>query len=89
MVMQADVIPFSVKYASSRVEDGYAIADAALQASLKHDYPECYARCLKRREFMRSVLGIDVPADVLPLANMAGCIPPFFLDPNLVFALEG
>ncbi len=88
MVMQADVIPSSPTYASSRVEDGYAIADTALQASIKRDYPECHARCLKRREFMRTVLGIDVPHEVLPLANMAGCIPPFFLDPHLVFALE-
>lgn len=88
MAMQSDVIPSSPTYASSRVEDGYVIADAGLQASIKHDYPECHARCLKRREFMRSVLGIDVPDDVLPLANMAGCIPPFFLDPSLVFAME-
>ncbi|MHB9032047.1 MAG: aminopeptidase P family N-terminal domain-containing protein [Anaerolineae bacterium] len=88
MFLQADVIPASPVYFSSRMEDGYVLADANLQTELKTRYPACYARCLARREFMRSVLGLPVHEDVLPLSNIAGIVPPYFLAPNTLLALE-
>ena len=33
-------------------------------------------------------LEMDVPEDVLPLSNMPGIIPPFFLDPRKVMILK-
>jgi hypothetical protein len=33
-------------------------------------------------------LGIDLPEEVLPLSNIPTIVPPFFLAPNEVFALE-
>ncbi|MBI5087273.1 MAG: hypothetical protein HZB13_22065 [Acidobacteria bacterium] len=84
MVMQADVIPSHPDYYSSRMEDGYVLADAALQAAL----PEgVLARCKARREFMRQALGLPVGDDVLPLGNLCGVVQPFLLKPELAFAL--
>jgi hypothetical protein len=37
---------------------------------------------------MRDVLGIDLPDEVLPLANIPAIVPPFFLAPNTVLAME-
>lgn len=87
MVMQADVIPSSPVYYSTRMEDGYALADEALRQELAASYPACYARCQQRRDFMRNVLGIAVPDEVLPLTNTPGIVPPFFLAPRTILAL--
>jgi Xaa-Pro aminopeptidase len=88
MAIQVDVIPSSPTYASTRMEDGVVLADKALRQQLKDAFPDCYARCEKRRKFMIDVLGIEVPEEVLPLSNIPAIVPPFFLAPNEIFALE-
>ncbi len=88
MYIQVDIIPQSSQYFSTRVEDGVAIADAELREKLKALAPDCYARCQKRRTFMSDVLGIELPEEILPLSNTCGIVPPFFLNPNTVLALE-
>ena len=87
MVIQVDVIPFSPRYSSTRMEDGIAIADADLRQALASAYPDCYDRCQQRRQFMQNVLGIDLPDEVLPLSNIPGIVSPYFLAPNQVIAL--
>ncbi len=86
MVMQTDVIPSSPVYFSTRMEDGVAIAGEALRAQLRAEFPACFARCLGRRRFVESTLGIELPQELLPLSNMACLVPPYLLRPNLVFA---
>jgi hypothetical protein len=88
MAIQVDVIPSSPIYASTRMEDGVVLADKDLRRQLKEAFPDCYARCEKRRKFMIDVLGIDLPEEVLPLSNIPAIVPPFFLAPNEVFALN-
>jgi len=88
MAIQVDVIPQSSVYFSTRIEDGIVVADAKLRADLKASAPECYERCQKRRGFMRDVLGIELPEEVLPLSNTCAIVPPFFLAPHTVLALE-
>ncbi|MCS7041286.1 MAG: aminopeptidase P family N-terminal domain-containing protein [Bryobacteraceae bacterium] len=88
MVMQADVIPSHPVFYSSRMEDGYLLADAALQAELRRQFPGLMERCLRRREFLRGVLGLPIHDDVLPLSNLCGIVPPFLLRPEVVFALS-
>jgi len=88
MVMQVDVIPFSPVYASTRMEDGIVIADEDLRKQFQTEFPQSYGRCQKRRQFMIDVLGIQVPEEVLPLANIPAVVPPFLLDPNTVLAME-
>lgn len=87
MAMQMDVIPSHPTYGSTRMEDGYVIADAALQADLAHDFPEVLARCQARAQHMREVIGLEVPECLLPLADTCGIVAPWLLDPAQVIAL--
>jgi Xaa-Pro aminopeptidase len=88
MVIQVDVIPFSPAYFSTRMEDGVVIADESLRRQIQEQFPTCFSRCQERWNFMREVLGIPVPEEVLPLSNIPSLVPPFFLEPNMVLAME-
>lgn len=88
MAMQCDVIPGHPVYGSTRMEDGYAIADAALRADLAARFPGVAARCAARARFMAEVIGIEVPDTLLPLADTCGIIAPFLLDPAQVLTLR-
>ena len=88
MVIQVDVIPSSEAYFSTRMEDGLVIADRALREELGKSYPGVFSRCRSRRAFLSDTLGIEVPEDVLPLSNIQAIVPPFFLEPRSVLALE-
>jgi hypothetical protein len=87
MAMQMDVIPSHAVYGSTRMEDGYVIADSALRAALAADFPEVAARCEARARFMREVIGMDVPDTLLPLADTCGIIAPWLLDPAQVMVV--
>ena len=87
MAMQMDVIPSNPVYASTRMEDGYVIADVALQGDLARDFPEVLARCQARARFMREVIGLKVPDELLPLADTCGLVAPWLLDPAQVIAI--
>jgi hypothetical protein len=87
MAIQVDVIPDSPVYFSTRMEDGLVLADEALRKQLIASYPACFDRCQKRRTFMQAVLGFELPEEVLPLGNIQAIVPPFFLRPNVVFAV--
>lgn len=86
MCMQIDIIPRSKEYSSVRMEEGVLVADRAMRESLKNEYPDVYDRCMRRRAFMES-LGFELPEELLPLSDIAGIIPPFLLDKNLVLSL--
>jgi hypothetical protein len=88
MAVQADVIPSSEIYYSTRMEDGLVLADRDLQAEIRRRFPDCHARCRARRAFMAETLGIELSEDVLPLSNIPALVPPFLLAPNRVLALE-
>ena len=84
MAMQLDIIPATgTVYHTSNIEDGVALADAALRSELASRYPEMWERVLRRRAFMAEVLGITLKPEVLPLSNLAGYLPPFWLSPQL------
>ena len=88
MALQSDVIPYSPIYFSTRMEDGWVLADPALRAELQARYPACYARCMERQRFVQNTLGIAISDELLPLSNIPAIVPPFFLQPQLVFTLE-
>ncbi len=87
MYMQVDIIPRSKNYFSSRMEDGIVIADKELRDKLQKEYPDVYERCMNRRHFMKTVLGIHLPEEVLPLSNIPSIVPPFFLQSKKVLSL--
>ncbi len=84
MAMQMDVIPGHAVYGSTRMEDGYVIADEALRADLAARFPNVARRCAARAGFMRDVIGMDVPDCLLPLADTCGIIAPYLLNPAQV-----
>jgi hypothetical protein len=88
MTMQVDIIPSSAVYFSTRMEDGVVIADVDLRRRLQQQFPDCFARCRARREFMINTLGFDLPEEILPLSNIPAIVPPFFLNPTAALALE-
>ncbi|MGH3228401.1 MAG: hypothetical protein ACRDOA_07455, partial [Streptosporangiaceae bacterium] len=84
MALQLDIIPATgTVYHTSNIEDGVALADAALRSEIASRYPGMWARVLQRRSFMAEVLGIALKPEVLPLSNLAGYLPPFWLSPQL------
>jgi hypothetical protein len=87
MAMQCDVIPWSDAFASTRMEDGYVIADADLSAALAAAHPAVADRVGRRRAFMRDAIGLDVPETLLPLADTCGVLAPFLLAPRRLLAL--
>ncbi|MFN7542732.1 MAG: hypothetical protein ACK5TN_08055 [Acidobacteriota bacterium] len=86
MVLQSDVIPSHPVYFSTRMEDGYALADEALRGQIEREHPESWRRMELRREFLRARLGITLQPSVLPLSNCGGLIAPWGLSPATVFA---
>ena len=82
--MQSDVIPSSPVYYSTRMEDGYLLADVELAGQIRALDPLLGERAGRRREFMRSTLGLPVHDSVLPLSNICGIIAPYLLAPNRV-----
>jgi hypothetical protein len=87
MAMQCDIIPSHPVYGSTRMEDGYVIADAALVAELEQGWPDLLARCRMRQTFMRETIGLDVPDALLPLADTCGVVAPFLLRPGHLITL--
>lgn len=81
MVVQADVIPSHPGFYSTRLEDGYLIADEVLREELD---PGVLARAAARRRWMREALGIELDESVLPLSNLCGWIAPLLLKPDQV-----
>lgn len=86
MVVQSDVIPSHPDYYSSRMEEGYALADAALREEIRAIDPSVVERCNRRREWMQERLGFNLSSDVLPLSNLCGWVAPYLLRPDHVFA---
>ena len=84
MALQLDIIPATgTAYHTTNIEDGVALADEAARAQLAERYPEAWARIGRRREFMAGQLGIRLRPEVLPLSNLAGYLPPYWLAPGL------
>jgi Xaa-Pro aminopeptidase len=87
MAMQMDVIPAHPRWGSTRMEDGYVLADDQLREALARKHPNVSRRCALRAEFMRRVIGMEIPVSLLPLADTCGIIAPWLLDPAQVVVL--
>jgi Xaa-Pro aminopeptidase len=87
MALQMDVIPGHPVYGSTRMEDGYVIADGALRLQLQARFPRVLDRAGQRQSFMRDVIGMDVPDCLLPLADTCGIVAPWLFDAGLVVTL--
>ena len=88
MAFQVDVIPATGgPYFTTNIEDGIALADAALREEIAARYPEIWARIEARRAFMAEHLGLELHPDVLPFSNLPAYLPPFLLAPERAMTL--
>jgi Xaa-Pro aminopeptidase len=84
MALQLDIIPATgTVYHTSNIEDGVVLADEAARDELAARYPGLWQRVTTRRQFMAEVLGIRLRPEVLPMSDLAGYLPPFWLSPHL------
>jgi Creatinase/Prolidase N-terminal domain len=84
MALQLDIIPATgTVYHTSNIEDGVMLADEAARDDLAARYPGLWQRVTTRRQFMAEVLGIRLQPEVLPMSDLAGYLPPFWLSPRL------
>ena len=89
MALQVDVIPATgTEYFTTNIEDGIALADASLRSEFKEQFPEAMNRIERRREFMKTEIGIELHPDVLPFSNIPAYLPPFLLRPNRVMTIR-
>ncbi len=90
MAFQVDIIPATGSdYFTTNIEDGLALADAALRRAFAAAYPDAWARIEARRAFMATALGIALHPDVLPFSNLPAYLPPFLLRPDHAMTLAG
>ncbi len=88
MALQVDVIPATGSaYFTTNIEDGIALADAALRAEFAARYPHAWKRIEARRAFIAESLGIVLKPEVLPFSNIPAYLPPFLLRPTRVMTI--
>jgi hypothetical protein len=79
--IQSDIIASKDgPYRQAILEDGVIIADKALRDRLRDGSPDVYGRIMRRKEFMKKGLGINLSDDVLPLSNSQAVLHPYMLD---------
>jgi hypothetical protein len=89
MALQCDIIPATgTAYFTTNIEDGIALADAALRDELADRFPGAWKRMTARRAFMIEQLGIRLKPEVLPLGNIPAWLPPFWLSPHMAMAMR-
>jgi hypothetical protein len=90
MALQVDVIPATGSpWFTTNIEDGIALADAALREELSARYPQAWHRIEARRAFMTDVLGIRLKPEVLPFSNIPAFLPPFWLARDKAMVVTG
>lgn len=88
-MVQLDIIPAAQNgYASSNIEDGILIADTDLQNEISKKYPDMWKRIMKRKSFMKDVLGISLKNEILPLYDTQGILNPFMLNKKYALVIE-
>jgi hypothetical protein len=84
-MVQVDIIPAAgPPYHGANIEDGIALLDKDGRDRLRAEFPDVWRRIEARRDFMADVLGIRLKPEVLPMSNLAGAMPPFWLNPDVI-----
>lgn len=88
MMLQIDIIPSVAGYTGVSAEECVAVADTELQANIRQDYPQLWARITQRREYLKTVLNINLSDDVIPLSNTVAYLRPFLLAKDKALAMR-
>lgn len=84
-LFQIDIIPKVEGYGGVSCEDGVAIADKKLRDAIEQEYPEVWNRIVRRRAYLKEVLGINLAEEVLPLNDTVAYYRPYVLNHELAF----
>lgn len=85
MHFQVDIIPTPIADGwALNCEDPIVFADEALRKDLEAKHPAVFKRIAARRDFMRSDLGVELNADILPLSSTPLYFAPFWLKSDSV-----
>lgn len=87
-LFQIDIIPKVAGYGGASCEDGVAIADSELRYALETEYPEVWERIVRRRTYLKQVLGIKLSEEILPLNDVLAYYRPYLLDRETAFCKE-
>ncbi|MCR5228688.1 MAG: M24 family metallopeptidase [Solobacterium sp.] len=79
-LFQTDIIPSVKGYPGVSAESTCLLADEALRKQIEKEYPDMYARMMKRRAYLADVLGIRVNEDILPMCSTLGYMRPLMLS---------
>ncbi len=83
--VQVDIIPAAgPPYHGANIEDGIALLDERGRDQMRDEFPDVWGRITARRAFMADVLGIRLKPEVMPLSNLAGAMPPYWLSPATI-----
>ena len=88
MLFQIDLIPSLAGYQGAGCESSVFLADEKLREQIKADYPEAWARIIKRRAYLEDTLGIRLGKELLPMSPAMGYYPPFMLDRKLALVKQ-
>ena len=85
MLFQIDIIPSVPGFGGISCESGVMIADKELRDSIANEYPEIWDRIVKRQEYMRNELGIQISDEILPTSMATAYCKPWLLNKEMAF----
>lgn len=85
MLFQIDIIPSVSGFGGISCESGVMIADKELRDSIANEYPEIWNRIVKRQEYMRNELGIQISDEILPTSMATAYCKPWLLNKEMAF----
>lgn len=85
MLFQIDIIPSVSGFGGISCESGVMIADKELRDSIASEYPEIWGRIVKRQEYMRNELGIQISDEILPTSMATAYCKPWLLNKEMAF----
>lgn len=88
MIFQVDFIPSQEGHNGVSAESTVAVADATLRKAIEKDYPEIWSRISKRRAYLKDILNMSLPEELLPLASTLGYYRPYLLNKDVALVIK-
>lgn len=79
-IFQIDIIPSVAGFPGVSAEEGIAIADKDLRIEIQKDYPLVWERIMRRRNYLKKELGIELSEEILPMSDTLAYYRPYLLD---------